>query len=147
MNNQRGQGAVELVLLAPLFLVFSFLIFQFGWLFGSWLLVTNASREGARYAITQNCDTFAAPGPIPAGPVRDNIERRVRDTAQPLRPSDVAVLVEGGTQGVEVLARVTASYRVATLPQLTANIPFVGDIWSLPNPYIDVSGISTMRCE
>ena len=53
-SNERGQSAVEFALVFPVLLLFLFLIFEFGRVFGSWLLITNAAREGARYAAVQD---------------------------------------------------------------------------------------------
>lgn len=148
MNRQRGQGSVEVVLLAPLMMVFLFLIFEFGRVFGSWLIITNSGREGARVAITQNCDNFDTDSTILA-----RINGRVQQTAQFLtvnavactEPYDSCINVTRQTQGVEVLATVSVGYRVYTLMPITGNIPYLGSI-NYPG-YLEVVGRSTMRCE
>ena len=57
-DNQRGQSPVEFALILPLFLLMFFAMVDFGRGFYTWLLVTNAAREGARVAATQQ-DTNA----------------------------------------------------------------------------------------
>ncbi len=48
---QHGAALVEFVLVAPVLLMLLFGIWEFGRIFDAWQVVTNASREGARYAI------------------------------------------------------------------------------------------------
>lgn len=52
-EGQRGQTLVEFALILPLFLLMFFAMVDFGRGFYTWLLVTNAAREGARVAATQ----------------------------------------------------------------------------------------------
>lgn len=81
MKAQRGQSTVELVLLMPLMLVLLFLIFEVGRLFGSWLLITNAAREGARYAavqcvpVTVGAGITCAAGQDPRSPIEQKVEQ------------------------------------------------------------------------
>lgn len=139
---------MELVLLAPLLLVFIFLIFEFGRVFGSWLIITNSAREGARFSITQNCDTFDT-----APTILGQINGRVQETAQFLtvnavactEPYDSCINVGRQTLGFEVLATVNVGYKVFTLMPITADIPYLGSI-NYPG-YLEVVGRSTMRCE
>ncbi|MGH8525856.1 MAG: TadE/TadG family type IV pilus assembly protein [Gammaproteobacteria bacterium] len=150
MKNQRCRGAiaVEIVLLAPLMLLFVFLIFEFGRVFGSWLIITNSGREGARVAITQNCDNFDTDATA-----LGRINSRVQETAQFLTVNAVAcsgsydscINVTRQTQGFEVLATVNVGYKVYTLMPITGNIPYLGSI-NYPG-YLEVVGRSTMRCE
>lgn len=143
MHDQRGQAAVELVLLTPLLLVLIFLIFEFGRVFGSWLIVTNAAREGARFAVVQSFDTTADPA----------IQARVQTTAQFLSVDAVpcsgaynsCIEVVRTTDGMERLVTVRTSYRVYTLTPITGNIPYLGAI-NYPG-YLEVSARSTMRWE
>src|SRR5207247_5989663 len=41
---ERGQSAVEFALVFPILLLLLFFVFEFGRVFGSWLLITNAAR-------------------------------------------------------------------------------------------------------
>jgi Flp pilus assembly protein TadG len=140
---QRGQATVEFVLLTPLLLVLLFLIFEFGRVFGSWLIITNAAREGARFGIVQDFDVSADPA----------IRSRVHDTAQFLTVNTIAcsgsddscIDVTRTTDGLEKLVTVTARYRVHTLMPITGDIPFAGPL-NYPG-YLEVIGVSTMRWE
>lgn len=140
---QRGQATVEFVLLTPLLLVLLFLIFEFGRVFGSWLIVTNAAREGARFGIVQAFDTSSDPA----------IKQRVQQTAQFLTIDggacsgtyDSCIEIVRTTDGLEKMVSVTARYKVYTLMPITADIPFLGAI-NYPG-YLEVVGTSTMRWE
>ncbi len=150
MTSQRGQGAVEIVLLAPLMMVLVFLIWEAGRVFGSWLLLTNAVREGARFAITRNCDTFASD---PA--IANQIRNRVSVTAQFLVVDATActgsssqnscVNVTRGTSGSEAFAQIYGMYRVFTLTPIAGTIPYLGSI-NYPG-YMEIRTYTTMRCE
>ncbi|MDR7426266.1 MAG: pilus assembly protein [Armatimonadota bacterium] len=142
-DDHRGQVAVELVLLTPLLLLLLFLIFEFGRVFGSWLIVTNAAREGARFGIVQDFDVSADPA----------IRQRVQQTAQFLSvdavpcaaPYNSCIQITRSTDGLERLVTVTVRYKVYTLMPITGDIPFIGRM-SYPG-YLEVTGQSTMRWE
>lgn len=48
-SNQRGQGLIEMALLAALLILLLAGVVDIGRAFNSYIVVTNASREGARY--------------------------------------------------------------------------------------------------
>lgn len=52
-QRERGQALVEFALILPVMLLMLFALVDFGRGFYTWLLVTNAAREGARVAATQ----------------------------------------------------------------------------------------------
>jgi Flp pilus assembly protein TadG len=161
MKTQRGQSTVELVLLMPLLLVLLFLIFEVGRFFGSWLLVTNAAREGARYAAVQcvpnwqtavgsTCAITACAASDP-GPL---IATRAQQTAQflvvPTTPC--AQSGNGETLGsVSVayisggLVTVTVTYQLQTLMPINVRVPFLGTL-NYPGSS-QVTATSSMRLE
>ncbi len=49
-TNQRGQALVELALILPVLLLLVFGIIEFGRIYASNLMISNAAREGARAA-------------------------------------------------------------------------------------------------
>lgn len=55
-KTEAGQALVEFTLILPLFLLLLFALVDFGRGFYTWLLVTNAAREGARIAAVQSPD-------------------------------------------------------------------------------------------
>lgn len=50
--NNKGAAAIEFALIAPLLFVLLFGIIEFGAVLYNQAIITNASREGARYAAT-----------------------------------------------------------------------------------------------
>jgi len=53
-NTEAGQALVEFTMILPIFLMLLFGLVDFGRGFYTWLLVTNAAREGARIAAVQS---------------------------------------------------------------------------------------------
>lgn len=53
-ESEAGQALVEFTMILPLFLLLLFALVDFGRGFYTWLLVTNAAREGARVAAVQS---------------------------------------------------------------------------------------------
>jgi Flp pilus assembly protein TadG len=50
-GSERGAEIIELAIVTPLFLLLIAALFDFGFLFRSWEVVTNAAREGARIGV------------------------------------------------------------------------------------------------
>ena len=165
VKSERGQFALELALLTPLLLVLAFLTFEFGRVFGSWVIMTNAAREGARLGITQ---TWCAPNTACASD--SAIVQRVATTAQFVAvqtgtkctvsgnsssaPATRASLPAGQTSCVAVVRwidgatgdhvlQVWALYQVQTLLPVTGAIPFVGTL-GYPS-ILSVTGLSSVR--
>lgn len=53
-KREHGQGMVEAALTIPLFLVILCGIIDFGWIFSNQLMLSNSSREAARYAVVNS---------------------------------------------------------------------------------------------
>jgi Flp pilus assembly protein TadG len=169
MKSERGQSTVEFVFLLPVLLVLFFLIFEVGRLFGSWLLLTNAAREGARYAAVQcvpaNSAGLTVTCPTGTDPT-SSIETQVQQTAQFLVvQTTTACTVSGNTITVpsgytscvavtystdssgngDGIVTVRTAYQVQTLMPITSTVPFLGQI-NYPG-YQQVTATSTMRLE
>jgi len=56
-GNNRGQAMVEFALVIPFFLILVFGIVDFGMVLRSYVQITNAAREGARYGVTCKSDS------------------------------------------------------------------------------------------
>lgn len=166
MKSERGQFALEIALLTPLLLILAFLTFEFGRVFSSWVIMTNAAREGARVGIMQ---TWCAPAT--ACTTSDNaIIQRVATTAQFLTvqtatactvsgnsssaPATSAALPSGQTSCVAVvryvdsttsdhILQVWAVYKLQTLLPVTGSIPFLGTL-GYPTT-LSVTGLSSAR--
>jgi len=145
--NQRGQSTVELVLLFPLMLVVIFLIFEFGRVFGSWLIVTNAAREGARVGVIEPYNT-GSDGFIVA---------RVQTAASFLNVgSQLGGCGTTGTTGIVIcrsvdsttndsMLTVTVFYQLQTVTPISVSVPFIGSI-GYPGT-VQLAGTTTMRSE
>lgn len=64
IKDKRGQAMVELALVLPILIILVFGITEFGRIFHSYLLITNASREGARFGIVDPLDTTSIKGRV-----------------------------------------------------------------------------------
>ena len=150
--NQRGQTTVEFVLVVPLLLVLFFLIFEFGRVFGSWLLITNAAREGSRYGVTQTFDTSADSNIMLVASIRAqflSVQKVAcqNSQGQPPAGSTSCIYISRSTEsstGNDML-NVLVTYQVQTLMPITGTIPYLGNI-NYPG-FIAVYGQATMRAE
>lgn len=130
-DEERGQSLVEFALLVPIFLLLVFAIVDFGMGFHAWITVTNSAREGARYGAV--------------GATADQIEQRVRDTADTLDQSQLTVTVEGaqGQPGGSVVVDVDYSYSLIT--PLAGILQFISG--SIIGPTLNLSSTADMRLE
>ncbi|WP_034630514.1 TadE/TadG family type IV pilus assembly protein [Desulfotruncus alcoholivorax] len=55
-GDNRGQALVEFALVLPILILLLMAIFEFGNIFHSYLLITTASREGARMGVVGHSD-------------------------------------------------------------------------------------------
>jgi Flp pilus assembly protein TadG len=58
LSSENGAEIIELVLVTPIFALIIAAMFDFGFLFRNWEIVTNAAREGARIGVLPDyvCD-------------------------------------------------------------------------------------------
>ena len=56
-RSQRGVALVEFAIVLPFLIVLLFSVWELGRIFDAWLVVTNAAREGARYAVATSDDS------------------------------------------------------------------------------------------
>ena len=56
-NKEKGQSMVETILVLPLLLILIFRIIEFGRVYYTYIMLSNAVREGARYAAVRETDT------------------------------------------------------------------------------------------
>ncbi|OGO55954.1 MAG: hypothetical protein A2V85_03985 [Chloroflexi bacterium RBG_16_72_14] len=140
--SSRGQALVEFVLVAPVFFLLIFAVIEGGRFILYYETLSNATREGARYAIVHGSNSFCPSGPMPPGinppgcydPSGANVVQRVEDMAFGLLGTGVAVTPTWGPlgNGREAEVRVAATYTYQTL------IPLV------PLPAITISAESTL---
>lgn len=126
-KNKKGQSLVETALVLPIIILLLTGIVDFGLLFNNYLVVSNASREGARSAIT--------------GSTNEQIRAVVNTVAASLDPDklDVTIspdLLVGRSTGVAVVVTVKYDYSMVT--------PIIAAL--VPGPF-QLKTSTTMRCE
>jgi hypothetical protein len=141
-GRSRGQALVEFVLVAPVFFLLIFAVIEGGRFILYYETLSNATREGARYAIVHGSNSSCPSGPMPPGmsppacydPPGANVVQRVEDMAFGLLGTGVAVTPTWGSlgNGREAEVNVAATYTYQTL------IPLV------PLPAITISAESTL---
>src|SRR5512138_706434 len=60
IRGERGTALVEAAVTIPLLLLIAVAIFDFGRAYQTWQVLTNASREAARYAVTPGANVTQA---------------------------------------------------------------------------------------
>ena len=136
-KTEAGQALVEFTLILPFFLVLLFAIVDFGRGFYTWMLLTNAAREGARVAAVQSDSA--------------TIDQRIHDSYSDnypsnggLDPSKLAIVKSNvqGPRGEAVEIDLTYQFEFVTPIGNMLNILSGG---SLTAP--DISAHSSMRLE
>lgn len=124
-KSNRGQSLVELALVLPILITILFGILEFGRIFHSYLVITHAAREGARFGIISKDVEQIKQKVLDAAP---GIDLKMEDID--VNPSDNL------TAGIPLT--VTVDYEVELFTPVLADI--------LPNP-VPISASSTMRVE
>lgn len=126
LRDQRGQAMVELALVLPILLVLFMVVVEFGIVFHDYLIITNASREGARIAVVGKSDI--------------DITARVGETASDLDSTRLQAVVKPipADRKTGELCTVEVKYDVLLA------FPFFGRF--LPNP-LPIASSTTMRVE
>ncbi|HBV98145.1 MAG: hypothetical protein JL50_00440 [Peptococcaceae bacterium BICA1-7] len=125
-KNDRGQAMVELALVLPILLVLFMGVIEFGRVYHSYLVITNASREGARVAILGGTDQAVS---ARVGEVTGNLDQTKLQTV-------VTPVPAGRTSGT--LAEIDVQYQVSLVFPLFDIV--------LPNP-LPLSSKTVMRVE
>ena len=95
LHREGGQAALEFVLVLPIFVVFFFLVFDFGFMMYQYVSVSNAVREGTRYGAV-NCRPTSATGTCTQTLVRDLTIKRSGGILAPTTASTVDCTVWTG---------------------------------------------------
>lgn len=126
IKDKRGQALVELALVLPLLILLVMGTMEFGRVFHSYLIITNASREGARTGIIGKTDA--------------EIITKVKDVAASLGLTDSQISITPDqslrTRGVPLTVKVDYSVSLVT-PVLDALVT---------NPF-PLTASTTMRVE
>ncbi|TEB06998.1 TadE-like protein [Pelotomaculum schinkii] len=112
IKNKQGQALVELALVLPILIMLVMGTVEFGRIFHSYLLITNAAREGARAGIVGLDDTA--------------IRTKVKDASVSLGLTDSQISIEPAqssrVRGVPLTVQVNYSIGLIT-PLLDAVLP------------------------
>lgn len=127
-RTERGQAIVEMALVLPLLIMILFGIVEFGRVLNTYIVVTNLSREGARFAAVGGSDTAvtdfiknAAAGSgfdvslIQVQPSPPSINKRLRGSTIQVRvsyPVDILAPVIGSIIGDPYVVQSQTSMRV-----------------------------------
>jgi len=113
--NKKGQSMVEMALILPIIIILFMGMVEFSRIFGSYLLVTHASREGARLAAIGKTDA--------------EIQTNVTGKVNILDVSDLQIIITPGDG-----ARVTGEdVRVCVKYKLELYTPLITSF--IPNPF------------
>ena len=130
LRDNRAQALVEMALVLTILLVVLSGIIEFGRIFSAQLIVSHASREAARFGVTNKDDDDDYIHAIVA---------KAKDAADALDTTKVSVTVDALSRMRGEQLTVEVEYPVAII------MPFIGSI--LPtNPYT-VRGVTKMRIE
>jgi Flp pilus assembly protein TadG len=127
MKNQRGQSLVEFALILPLLLLLLMGIIEFGRIFNAYLVISNLSRDGARYAATGRNDDWTI--------------QYIKSNATTLDGGELTIIFIDEVEGSR---NPGAWIRVQVDYNLTLITPIINNI--LPNP-MQLSAQTTMRVE
>ncbi len=127
MAKRKGQTLVEAAIALPLFILILAGILDFGWLLANQLMVSNGSRDGARYAIVNSDNTSLAA----------LVDARVR--TNPGLDTDENVTVSVAYSADQLDISVTVSKKVQVLT------PLVGVF--VQGQQIDLTSTTVMRVE
>ena len=129
-RRERGQSMVEMALVLPLFLVIVMATVDFGWALRSYIVVTNAAREGARDGVV--------------GASEADIKATVVDKSSGLlNASDVTVTNAQTEPGTELTVSVDYDYHYISPLGPLLNLLSGG---AVPDP-VPISSSTTMRME
>ena len=116
LKNERGGSLIEFVLIAPLLFLILFGIIEFGLIMYNQAVITNASREGARYGIVSRTPRYSE------GEIRTYVENMYSD--RPITFGDRVFIVdpdppENPIFGDDLPVDVTWQYDFLLLPNFT----------------------------
>ena len=125
LRKKRGQAMVEFALVLPIFILLLMGIMEFGLLFHQYLVVTSASREGARAAAVGGTDA--------------EIRAVTSFAAASINKGNLTTLV---TPAIRVKG---TAVTVSVTNPVTINTPIIAEMFPA-NP-VSVSGATVMRME
>lgn len=114
-NSEGGQAAFEFLLMLPMFVLFMLLIVDLGMAMYEYVSVSNAAREGARYA-SVNCGS----GTCTAANVQQRAVDRMGGITIPT--SEVTATWSGKNRGDTVAVSISHNYSFLFFPGVSLNV-------------------------
>jgi Flp pilus assembly protein TadG len=141
LRDQSGAELIEMAMVTPILLMILAGIFDFGFLFRGWEVVTNAAREGARVGILPGygCD------PTASADIQSRVDAYMAGAGYP-DPTAYTVTVNTGTvstSGGDFTACAVRVSMFAQLPSLSVIGQFFGGAFSS----VPVAAAAVMRTE
>lgn len=147
INNQKGASAVEFAIVLPLLFTIIFGIIEFGIIFYNKAVITNASREGARFGILAEVAVY----PTPDGDIATQVHSYLNDGGllinlggAPADTSNISVQVEDNA--ISPASRETGDFLTVTVSH-AYNFLVVPNFITLLPQALTLSGKTTMRME
>ena len=117
VRDENGGALLEFAIIMPLLFILLFGIIEFGLIMFNQAVITNASREGARYGIVARAPRHTAPEITQV--VMDYCADRLVTFGGPATPSVSAIPLDGTTLfGDDLEVQVTWLYTFFALPAL-----------------------------
>lgn len=125
LKKEKGQSLVETALVLPILMLILVGILEFGRILGAWMVITHASREGARIASLGGTNT--------------QIEERVDTVSDALNLANISVDINpAGPYDRGDMVTVTVTYQIDSIIPLLSSV--IGDT-------IEMDAETTMRVE
>lgn len=137
-SSERGAEILELMIVTPLFLILIAGMFDFGFLFRNWQVVTNAAREGARIGTLPDyvCDTSTTD-------VQDRVSDYMTGSGIPAN-----FTVDVTTTPMDTAAGTFSACVVSvTLEQPLPSLSFFGALTGASFGSVDIKANAVMRTE
>jgi Flp pilus assembly protein TadG len=116
LKREEGAAAVEFALLLPLLILILFGIIEFGLVLYNQEVITNASREGARYGIV-----IGSPRPT-GGQIQGVVSTYLTNAGLTAGDASVSVTGAQGASGSDLTVSVTYPYNFLVLSNLAAGL-------------------------
>lgn len=126
----RGATAIEMTLILPLLLMILFGIVEMSMILYDQAMITNASREGARFGILFNADSSGTYSPMTDTDIQDKVNQYLAGRLVNFSPSSATTTVTPGlgarASGVPLTVRVEYNYHFLVLPNFVGSL--AGDL-------------------
>lgn len=118
-SGSRGAAAVEMTIILPLLLLLVFGIVETSILLFDRAIITNASREGARFGIVFNADADGSYAPMTDAQIQAVVNTYLADRLISFSPANATTtVIRSGGSGSPLRVRVEYTYTYLVLPNL-----------------------------